>query len=143
MQEEAITTGRGETLLYDDAQHRATYRTNAGVTGPRGDMTADTIDLILQADSKTLQRIEAVGSVRLEMPGRWIKGDSLIYYDVDGRYEMNGKPVEIVEAGEGECRETTGRTLTFFITADAVSVDGQAEVRTETSLGECQESSDP
>ena len=143
VQEEAITTGRGETLLYDDAQHRATYRTNAGVTGPRGDMTADTIDLILQADSKTLQRIEAVGSVRLEMPGRWITGDSLIYYDVDGRYEMNGEPVEIVEAGEGECRETTGRTLTFFITADAVSVDGQAEVRTETSLGECPESSDP
>ncbi len=143
VQEEAITTGRGETLLYNDAQHRATYQTNAGVTGPRGDMTADTIDLILQADNKTLQRIEAVGTVRLEMPGRWITGESLIYYDGDGRYEMDGDPVQIIEEGEGKCRETMGRTLTFFITADAVSVDGQAEVRTETSLGECPESSDP
>ena len=145
VQEEAITTGRGETLLYDDGQHRATYTTNAGVTGPRGDLTADTIDVVLQADSKTLERVEAAGMVRLEMPGRRVTGETLIYYDADGRYEMSGAPVLIVEEGEAEegeaeCRETTGRTLTFFITADAVSVDGQAEVRTSTSRGACPES---
>jgi hypothetical protein len=71
---------------------------------------------------------------------------------------MSGEPVRIIEEVKEEesedeapselpedeilstrCRETTGRTLTFFITADDVSVDGQAEARTETASGECPE----
>jgi hypothetical protein len=73
------------------------------------------------------------------MVARWITGESMTYYDADGRYEMGGEPVRIIEEMEDGCRETTGRRVTFFLTEDAVSVDGESEVRTETSSGECPE----
>jgi hypothetical protein len=40
---------------------------------------------------------------------------------------MTGLPVKIEE----ECRETTGRTLTFFKSADRIVVDGNEQKRTE------------
>ena len=140
VQEESVTTGRGVELYYNNTRRQVTYAVGASITGPRGTLNADLIDLFLQDDSKTLERIEAAGGVELEMVGRWVRGDELVYYDADGRYEMEGEPVEIVEETDGTCRTTTGRKLTFFITADAVSVDGQSEVRTETTSGDCPDS---
>lgn len=139
LQEESITTGQADHVIYDDALHRATYTTDARVTGPRGDLTADTIVLFLLDDSRTLERIEATGDVELTMPGRSVTGESLVYYDAEGRYEMEGGPVQIIEQMDGQCRETTGRTLTFFLTDDAVSVDGESEVRTQTLRDTCPE----
>ena len=167
LQEESITNGRADRFVYDDTLHRATYTTDARLTGSRGDLSADEISLFLLPDSRTLERIEATGQVELTMPGRLITGDSLVYYDADGRYEMTGGPVLIIEELEGadeddstnnartnrrnrngdsegggnrrneRCRSTTGRSLTFFLTDDAVSVDGESEVRTETLRGNC------
>ena len=177
LQEESITNGQADHFTYDDTLHRATYTTDARLTGPRGDLSADEISLFLLPDSRTLERIEATGQVELSMPDRSITGESLVYYDADGRYEMTGEPVLIVEeleAGDGDdgsntdmndgtntgstsddnndnqgrrrrrrgrsderCRSTTGRSLTFFLTDDAVSVDGESEVRTETLRGNC------
>ena len=139
VQQESVTTGRAVSMRYDDSLHRATYTIDAEVSGPRGDLKADTIHVYLHQDSRTLDRLEASGDVSLETPGRLVAGETLVYYDADGRYEMAGEPVRIVEEVEEECRETTGRTLTFFITGDDVSVDGQAEVRTETASGRCPE----
>ena len=55
---------------------------------------------------------------------------------------MQGQPVLIVEqTGEeenSECRETTGRSLTFFISAADVSVDGESEIRTSSRSGGCE-----
>jgi len=138
-QEESITTGRAEHFTYDDVLHSAIYTTDAGLTGPRSDLTADQISLFLLSDGRTLDRIEASGEVELTMPGRSVTGESLMYYDAEGRYEMEGGPVLIVEEMEEECRQTTGRTLTFFLTDNAVSVDGESEVRTETLRGTCPE----
>ena len=139
LQEESISTGRADEFIYDDTLHRATYTTNALLTGPRGDLRGDHISVFLGPDSRTLERIEATGSVELTMPGRSISGESLVYYDAEGRYEMEGGPVQIIEEIETRCRKTTGRRLTFFLTDDAVSVDGESEVRTETLRGTCPE----
>ena len=135
--EESTTIGRAETFRFDDAAHRVTYTTDARVTSPNSDLTADLIHLILFPDGHTLDRIEAVGSVQLYMTGRRVSGESLSYDDVEGRYTMDGRPVQIVEEIDGECRETTGRTLTFFLIDDAVSIDGESEVRTQTTRGDC------
>ena len=137
--EESITTGMADQFTYDDALHRARYTTDARLTGPRGDLAADEISVFLLSDSRTLERIEATGHVELTMPGRSVTGASLVYYDAEGRYEMEGGPVQIIEEMDAQCRKTTGRTLTFFLTDDAVSVDGEAEVRTETLRGTCPE----
>ena len=149
--EESLTNGRAMSMHYADDLRRVTYATDARLSGPRVDLTADVIEVYLHENSNALDRITASGEVTLVMTGRLASGESLVYYDADGRYEMQGKPVRIVEEdggggekegqenGADECRETTGRTLTFFITADEVSVDGQAEARTETATGECAE----
>ena len=139
VQEESVTTGRSRLMEYHDALRRATYTTDAQVSGSRGNLMADIVQVYLQADSKTLDRLEASGDVELETARRFVSGDTLVYHDADGRYEMEGEPVRIIEELESECRETTGRTLTFFITGDELSVDGQSEVRTQTASGECSE----
>ena len=139
LQEESISTGRADKFIYDDTLHRAMYTTDALLTGPRGDLSADHISVFLGSDSRTLERIEATGSVELTMPGRSVTGESLVYYDAEGRYEMEGGPVQIIEEIEARCRKTTGRTLTFFLTDDAVSIDGESEVRTETLRVTCPE----
>ena len=137
LQEESINTGRANEFMYDDTLHQAIYTTDASLLGPRGDLTADKISLFLMSDSRTLERIEAIGHVELAMPGRSITGETLVYHDAEGRYEMEGEPVHIIEEIDQQCRETTGRTLTFFLTDDAVSVDGESEERTETLRGIC------
>jgi len=55
----------------------------------------------------------------------------LTYFAADERYVMTGLPVKIEE----ECRETTGRTLTFFKSADRIIVDGNERKRTEVKGG--------
>jgi hypothetical protein len=44
---------------------------------------------------------------------------------------MLGAPVRIA----AECRETSGRTLTFFRSVDTITVDGDEEKRTQTKSG--------
>ncbi len=135
--EESLTRGRAQEFDYDNDKHLATYDTDARLTGPRADMKGDVIRVFLQPDGRTLDRIEADGNVELIMPTRLVSGDTLVYYDADGRYETYGAPVRITEEQEEGCRETTGRSLIFFLTEDAISVDGQSEVRTEAATVTC------
>jgi lipopolysaccharide export system protein LptA len=134
---EALTTvGGGESMDYDDATRRVAYAGGASLENPRNDLVAETIEVLLQDDARTLDRILASGDVTLELPGRRVTGETMAYGDADGRYEMEGEPVEIVEQSEGACRETTGRSLTFFIT-DEVQIDGEGEGRTSSTSGQC------
>lgn len=135
----SVSGGRGRSMRYENDAHRVIYTADAGFDGPRGDLTADEIQLHLHADDSTLDRVTAAGGVVLVTPGRRVSGDALVYVDSDGRYEMTGRPVRMIEEVDGECRETTGRTLTFFLSAEDASVDGRAEARTETTSGKCPE----
>ena len=137
---EPLSTGRGAAMRYDNAARLVTYTRDAGLQLPRGELTADEIQVHLRADDHALDRVTAAGNVTFASPGRRVAGDTLVYHDADGRYEMAGRPVRLIEAVDAECRETTGRTLTFFRTTDDVSVDGQAGVRTATASGKCPES---
>jgi hypothetical protein len=40
-------------------------------------------------------------------------------------------------AGVVSCRETVGRTLTFYKSTDTISVDGNDQNRTETQVKAC------
>ncbi len=137
--EEQVTRGEAEQFAYDESLHHATYTEGARLESPTGDLRADLITLFLQADSRTLERIEASGSVELLMPGRRVTGESLVYYDADGRYEMDGTPVRLTEEVEDGCRDTTGLSLIFFMTEEAVSVDGESALRTAAITGDCPE----
>ena len=151
------TDAEADTFLYDDALRYALYDANAILRSEFGDLKADTIGVFLEADGRTLDRFEATGNVTLRLDTRWATGDRLVYYEAEGRYEMEGAPVEIVEEVWPEepaattppprpnakpaaptCRTTTGRALTFYRATDTVAVDGREQLRTETSNGQCQ-----
>ncbi len=138
--QQSLSAGRGAAVRYENAARRVIYTTDAGLRLPRGELTADDIRVHLRADDNALDRVTAAGNVTFVSPGRRVAGDTLVYRDADGRYEMTGRPVRMLEEVDAECRETTGRTLTFFRAADEVAVDGQAGVRTATASGDCPES---
>ena len=80
----------------------------------------------------TLDRLEAYTEVNVRLDRRVATGDRLTYHADDERYVMTGiatVPVRIIE----ECRETTRQNLTFFKSADRIIVDGNEEVRTQSS----------
>ena len=126
----------GDELVYDDALRRATYTTNAHADGPQGDITADRIELFFVKDEDALERVEAYTEARLNLERRTAAGERLTYFASDGRYVMSGAPVRIIEDLETECRETTGRLLTFYQSADTITVDGNNEHRTQTNAGD-------
>ena len=136
----SLSTGRGAVMRYENAARRVTYTTEAALQLPRGELTADEIQVHLRADDNSLDRVTAAGNVVFAARGRRVTGGTLVYHDADGRYEMAGRPVRMIEKVDGGCRETTGRALTFFATTDDVSVDGRAWVRTTTTSGKCPES---
>ncbi len=134
--EALATVGRGGAMAYDDATRQIAYTGGASLENPRNDLSAESIEVLLQDDARTLDRIFASDDVTLELPGRRVTGETMAYDDADGRYEMEGEPVEILEQSEDACRETTGRTLTFFIT-DEVQIDGEGEGRTSSTSDGC------
>jgi len=151
----SLTRAEADTFIYDDSTNRAVYGPMAVLRSEYGDLQADTIMLFLATDGRTLDRLEASGNVKLRLADRWATGENLVYYETEGRYEMEGNPVEIVEEVAPEqtdetsppdpvatpvlpfCRSTRGRALTFYRSTDAVAVDGREELRTQTTRGTC------
>lgn len=104
------------------------------LSGTQGDVTAARIELVLADAGSKLDRLEAYTSVTTRVDTRVGTGDRLTYFADEGRYVMTGiatVPVKIVE----ECRETTGRTVTFFKTGERIIVDGEEEIRTQSKRG--------
>jgi lipopolysaccharide export system protein LptA len=99
--------------------------------------------VILAPAASRIDRLEAFTDVNVRLDTRVATGDRLTYFDQDGRYVITGiatVPVTIVE----ECRETTGRTVTFFRSSERVIVDGNEEIRTQSRRGgSCPASSAP
>jgi LPS export ABC transporter protein LptC len=136
--EKKTSVATADTLTYEDARRRATYTPGARLVGPEGDLRADTIVLVLDASGEALERLEADGAVSLRSEGRSSTGLHLVYHAADARYVMRGAPVRVLEQRPGECRETLGRTLTFFRSTDTILVDGNEESRTQSiSGGKC------
>lgn len=147
--------GRAGEIRYDDAARRLTYGPPAptGASGPapsaptgvaqlsgaQGDLRAGRIEVQLARSGSRIDGLEAFTDVSILLDRRVATGDRLAYSPTDGRYVMTGVatvPVKIVE----ECRETIGRTVVFFKSADRIIVDGNEEVRTQSSRsgGPCQ-----
>ena len=135
---------RAAEIRYADAAHTITYLSSknaAGavtaqpqLSGPQGDLRADRIEVILAPQGSHVDRLEAYTNVTLKLDTRNAAGERLTYFADEERYVMSGagtKSVKVIEA----CRETTGRTLTFFKATDRIIVDGNDETRTQTRNG--------
>lgn len=141
--EKVRSVASADALAYEEARRRARYTGNARLNGPQGDLSAPVIDIFLLEGGSQVEHLEAYptpsaappappagasAAVAIKTPdGRRATGARLVYQSDGERYEMVGAPVRIVE----ECRETTGKTLTFFRSADRILVDGNEQTRTE------------
>lgn len=137
--ERSMTTGTAGELEFVDSDRKAVLRTNARLVSSReGDLKGKRIELFLDEGGRELQRLEAYEAVILRTDTRHGTGARLSYFAEDGRYVMAGAPVVVLEQFPNECRETTGRTLTFFRASDVISVDGNQSTRTQSkTTGTC------
>jgi lipopolysaccharide export system protein LptA len=134
--ERVPSIGSADDFLYDDGLRRATYTGTAHVSGPQGDLRAARIELYLSASASELDRVEGYEAVTMRDATRTAFGDRLTFVSADGRYLMVGSPVKI----EADCRETTGRTLTFYKATNNITVEPNDEFRTQVkSIPKCGE----
>jgi LPS export ABC transporter protein LptC len=117
---------------YEDNLHRATYTGSAHMTSPSGDLTATKIELYLKPSGDELERTEGYDEVTLRGQNRTVTGTRLTYTTVDERYVVTGSPVKLVD----ECRRpTVGRSMTYLKNSDITTVDGNDQIRTQTTGG--------
>jgi lipopolysaccharide transport protein LptA len=147
--------GQAHEIRYEDARREITYTPIAGprsqqphLSGPQGDLRADRIELYLERDDAKLDRLEAYSNVTMTVDAgtpsrRTATGGRLTYRAATEQYDMVGSAVDPVKVTES-CREIRGKTLTFYKSADRITVDGNDEIRTETkSSGPCSQSAAP
>jgi lipopolysaccharide export system protein LptA len=127
------TIARAGSFVYADQDRRAHYETGAQMNGEQGNVNADALTLFLAREENSLDRLEAKGKVSVTVDKRVATGVQLTYQPAEEKYIITGAPVKLVE----ECRESIGKTLTFFKSSDRVIVDGNQENRTQTKGGKC------
>jgi lipopolysaccharide transport protein LptA len=136
-----MTVATAKDMVYIDAERKATYTTDAHVVSEEGDLKGDKVEMYLDESGRGLERLEAYQNViyiqkTTEGATRRGTGDRLTYFADDGRYIMSGVPVNVLEKmATAECRETTGRTLTFYRSTDSITFDGKDTSRTQSKSG--------
>jgi lipopolysaccharide export system protein LptA len=134
------SVSRAEEIRYDDATRVIGFAGSvkpplaAQVNGPQGQIVAARIEIALAREGNRAERLEAYTNFTVRVDTRTATGARLTYFAADERYVMtaaNAVPVKVVDG----CRETVGKTLTFFRTADRIIVDGNEEIRTQTKSG--------
>ena len=138
------TEGRASEIRYDENSRTVTYSAGAvepttgqqapvplaQVSGPDGDLRAERIEVVLARENE-VERLEAYTRVTIVLGPRTATGGRLTYHAQEERYVMSGTGATPVSFRES-CRETTGRTLTFFKSTERIVVDGNERSRTET-----------
>jgi lipopolysaccharide export system protein LptA len=134
-----VTTGTANELEYQDKEHKAILRTAARLVSARdGDLRGARIEMFMLESGRELERLEAYDNVTMQTATRHATGDRLTYFTKEGRYVMGGTPVVVLEQFPTECRETTGRRLTFYRASDVITVDGNQSTRTQgRTAGTC------
>ncbi|HWR35634.1 MAG TPA: LPS export ABC transporter periplasmic protein LptC [Clostridia bacterium] len=125
-------------LAYVDTQRRARYSGGVLAKGADATITADHVDVVLQASGQQsaavagpsqLKEIVAEKGVVIQQAKRRATGDRLVYSTTDGRFVLTGGPPVIVDAERGTVR---GDSLTFYSRDDKVVIEGKDASRTVT-----------
>jgi LPS export ABC transporter protein LptC len=129
-------------LVYEDAERRAKYTGAVRMVGYQGQLRGERMELYFDESGHGLARLEAYDSVKFNLkarPGggpRWGDGARLTYFADDERYVLVGPKATVVEQiAPQQCRETNGRTLTFFNATNSVVVDSDNNSRTMSQTG--------
>ena len=154
LREVSTSNVTADTFDFDNAGRHAVY-TKAQLTSDDRQLKADTIDMFIGTDGRTLDRLMATGTVKLGLPGRWTTADHLEYDDADGRYDLEGTPVVYEEEVEPEdtapttpvrpgatpppppCQRSEGPTFTFTQSSDTSAAGGREALRTKITSVKC------
>jgi LPS export ABC transporter protein LptC len=145
------TNGRAEQISYTDSLRRIEYlNTPAGaqkpskatvrVTGPQGDLQANTVEVFLRKDDGRADRLEAWHNVTAKIDTKTVTADRLTYLADKDQYDMQGVgaiPARIVDG----CAESSGKTVTYYKGDNRTIVDGKDELRVQSKSAGCQPSS--
>ena len=112
---------------------------------PKATCVRERIEIVLAKQENKVERLEGYTTVTLKLDMRTASGARLTYYAGEERYVMSAAgtiPVTVIDpqtaaSGVVSCRWTTGRTLTFYKSADTIRVDGNDQNRTETQIKPC------
>jgi lipopolysaccharide export system protein LptA len=140
--QKSVARGAGHEMTYEDAQRTVTYRTDANVIGPQGDVKGNTVVLFLGSNGQDIDRMTAVGTVTFKEKDRITIGEELRYDAAVQEYNMAGtrdKLVRMVRREEDGCKESTGSALTFRRGADSLAMKGSEGTRTQTKTVSCAE----
>lgn len=126
-------------LEYVDANRRARYSGGVTAKGSGVTISADHLDVLLQATGQRgitaaagpsqLNQIIAEGHVTIQQADRLANGGKLVYTSADGRFVLTGGPPVITDAERGSIR---GESLTFYSHDDRVVVESSDTSRTVT-----------
>lgn len=126
------TNTKADELLYEDAQHRATYTGSVHMSGPDGDLTSNKLELYLGEQGGELERAEADGNVVSRQEQRRAYGNHLTYTSKTEEYHMVGAPVKVYKDTAPDCSVTEGAVATF---TSATAPDGTPRASTSSVRG--------
>lgn len=134
-----VTSSR---LTYSDDQSKAQFEGHVIMASAEGVITADRLNLYLQARNasaakqnaggKQIERAVAEGNVTLQQPSRKGTGEKLVYTAADGRFLLTGTPFDPPKITDAQRGAVTGDSITFFNGEDRVLVESAGEVRAVT-----------
>lgn len=90
-QDDMTVTSAGP-LYIDYSNRKASFTDKVKVTDPRGELTADRLDILFNTDSKKMEEIIASGNVELKRGDNIAKGQKIIYTPEDGKAILTGNP---------------------------------------------------
>lgn len=111
---------RSSKMRYSKAENSIHYLGNVNLTSADMEMSAESLDVILDKEGKQIERATAKGKVAIHQAGREVKGDTADYYLVAGKLVVSGNPAEVRDPAHGK---SLARRLTFFTTDDRIVLE--------------------
>jgi LPS export ABC transporter protein LptC len=143
--------GTAEEIRYSDERRMIQYLnapSSAGkpsavklvqVNGPQGDLSAVSIDMVLNKEDGRAERLEAYQQVTAKIGTKRATADRLTYLAATDQYDMVGAgpvPVRVVDG----CRETSGKALTYYKAENRTVGRGEEILRTQSTNATCSSS---
>ena len=146
-----ISRGRAHEIRYSDDRRQISFasapkasavpasNTTAGqvsLAGSESTLQAGSIDLMLAAKENTLERMTALRNVRMTEGTHTVTGAATLDYRAeDQQYVVTSDGttrVVVVTRDNGNCRQDSGNSITFFKGNSRIIIDGQQRNNTST-----------
>ncbi|MBF8305881.1 MAG: hypothetical protein HW398_1069, partial [Acidobacteria bacterium] len=128
---------RSETLLYQENERKATYRSGVRLRSASATVHSQELEVLFApsangvpaTESGRIERAVATGDVTIMNAGRKATADRAEYFPEDDRVHLLGKPATVADPQRGS---TQGVRLTYRMGDDRIFVEGEPGLPAET-----------